>query len=144
MVDPNLLDFKSKPIDRDFLDKPNEYPVTGDHVGHAIRAEGVQRPTTDGTPYPTTLGIHGTQVGVDWDCCIADGGCLDVCPTQVYEWALNPGQIGTGRDHLIEKGSAEWDKYRTDKTDMVREQDCIFCMACETVCPVQAIKITQP
>ena len=98
----------------------------------------------DGTRFPTDLGIHGTEVGVDWDCCIADGSCLDVCPTQVYEWALNPGQIGTGKDHPIEKGSAEWDKYRTDKTDMVREQDCIFCMACETVCPVQAIKITQP
>jgi NAD-dependent dihydropyrimidine dehydrogenase PreA subunit len=143
MVNPNTLDFKSKPIDRDFLSKP-EYAVSGDHVGHATRAQGVRRLDADGNPYPTALGIHGTQVGVDWDCCIADGACLDVCPTQVYEWALNPGQIGTGKDYQIVRGSEEWDAYRTDKTDMVREQDCIFCMACEVACPVQAIKITAP
>jgi NAD-dependent dihydropyrimidine dehydrogenase PreA subunit len=144
MVDLSTLDFKSKPIDRDFLSKPDEYPINGEHAGHTVRAEGLQRTDNEGKPYPTRLGIHGTQVGVDWDCCIADGGCLDVCPTQVYEWALNLGQIGTGNDRKIEKGSEEWNKYRTDKTDMVREKDCIFCMACETVCPVQAIKITPP
>jgi NAD-dependent dihydropyrimidine dehydrogenase PreA subunit len=32
--------------------------------------------------------------------------------------------------------------YRTDKADPIREGDCIFCMACETVCPTVAIKIT--
>ena len=144
MVDLSTLDFKPKPIDRDFLSKPDEYPVNGEHAGHTVRAEGLQRLDAEGKPYPTKLGIHGTSVGVDWDCCIADGGCLDVCPTSVYEWALNPGQMGTGNDQKIQKGSEEWDKYRTDKTDMVREQDCIFCMACETVCPVQAIKITPP
>ncbi|HME19744.1 MAG TPA: 4Fe-4S binding protein [Nitrososphaerales archaeon] len=26
----------------------------------------------------------------------------------------------------------------------MREADCIFCMACETSCPTQSIKITQP
>jgi NAD-dependent dihydropyrimidine dehydrogenase PreA subunit len=144
MVDLSELDFKPKPIDRDFLSKPDEFPVNGEHVGHTVRAQGFERLDNEGKPYPTKLGIHGTQVGVDWDCCIADGGCLDVCPTQVYEWALNLGQMGTGNDHKIEKGSEEWNIYRTDKTDMVREQDCIFCMACETVCPVQAIKITPP
>jgi NAD-dependent dihydropyrimidine dehydrogenase PreA subunit len=144
MVDLSELDFKPKPIDRDFLSKVDEYPVNGEHVGHAVRAEGAERLDNEGKPYPTKLGIHGSEVGVDWDCCIADGGCLDVCPTQVYEWALNPGMIGTGNDHKIEKGSEEWNIYRTDKTDMVREKDCIFCMACETVCPVQAIKITPP
>jgi NAD-dependent dihydropyrimidine dehydrogenase PreA subunit len=142
MVDLSTLDFKPKPIDKDFLTKPDEFPKNREHEGHAVRAEGIQRLDAEGKPYPTMLGIHGTSVGVDWDCCIADGGCLDVCPTQVFEWALNPGRMGTGNDHKIEKGSEEWGKYRTDKTDMVREQDCIFCMACETVCPVQAIKIT--
>ena len=144
MVQLSSLDFKPKPIDRDFLSKPDEFPVNGEHVGHAVRAQGTQRPDMDGNPYPTKLGIHGTEVGVDWDCCIADGACLDVCPTQVYEWALNPGQMGTGNDHKIEKDSDEWNSYRTDKTDMIREKDCIYCMACETVCPVQAIKITPP
>jgi NAD-dependent dihydropyrimidine dehydrogenase PreA subunit len=28
------------------------------------------------------LGIHGTAVAVDWDSCIADGGCIEVCPVQ--------------------------------------------------------------
>lgn len=143
MVDLSVLDFKPKPIDRDFLTKSDEYPINGEHVGHTVRSQGIRRLDADGKPYPTTLGIHGTQVAVDWDCCIADGSCLDVCPTSVYEWALNPGQIGTGKDHKIERGSEEWNVYRTDKTDMVREQDCIFCMACEIACPVQAIKITQ-
>lgn len=144
MVSINEIDWKPKPIDRDFLNKPNEYAVNGEHAGHAVRAEGVQRLDMEGKPNPTKLGIHGTQVGVDWDTCIADGACLDVCPVSVYEWALNPGQIGTGRDHKIEKGSEEYNKYRTDKTDMIREKDCIFCMACEPVCPTQAIKITPP
>jgi NAD-dependent dihydropyrimidine dehydrogenase PreA subunit len=138
------VDYKTKPIDPDFLTKPDEYPITGDHVGHAVRAEGKARQSADGTPYPTTLGIHGTQVAVDWETCNADGVCMDVCPVFVYEWALNPGQAGTGRDHIIQRGTDEWKKYRTDKTDMVREKDCIYCMACETSCPTQAIKITQP
>jgi NAD-dependent dihydropyrimidine dehydrogenase PreA subunit len=142
MVAFTELDFKSKPIDRDFLNKPYEFPLNGEHVGHAVRAEGLERLDANGKPYPTKLGIHGTEVAVDWDSCIADGGCLDVCPVQLYEWALNPGQIGTGRDKKVEKGSKDWETYRTDKTDMVREKDCIFCMACEPVCPVQAIKIT--
>ncbi len=144
MVELSSLDYKPKPIDRDFLGKPDEYPVTGEHVGHKVRAGGKARLDKDGKPYPTTNGIHGTQVGVDWEACIADGACLDVCPTQVYEWFLNPGQIGTGKDKKVEKGSKEWELYRCDKTDMVRESDCIFCMACEAVCPTQCIKITPP
>ncbi|MEM2057596.1 MAG: 4Fe-4S binding protein, partial [Thermoproteota archaeon] len=28
------------------------------------------------------------------------------------------------------------------KADPVRESDCITCLACETACPVQAIKIS--
>jgi NAD-dependent dihydropyrimidine dehydrogenase PreA subunit len=95
-----------------------------------------------GKPYPTKLGIHGSHVAVDWETCIADGACMDVCPVTLYEWELNPGQMGTGNDKKIEKGTPEWDKYRTDKCDPVRESECIFCMACESVCPTRAIKIT--
>ncbi len=142
MVELSKLDYRPKPIDREFLSKPDEYPVTGGHVGHKVRAGGKVRQDSEGKQYPTTNGIHGTQVAVDWEACIADGACLDVCPTQVYEWFLNPGQIGTGKDKKVEQGSKEWELYRCDKTDMVRESDCIFCMACESVCPTQAIKIT--
>ncbi|MEM2883712.1 MAG: ferredoxin family protein [Nitrososphaerales archaeon] len=137
------VDFKPKPIDADFLKKSDEYPITGEHKGHKVRAEGKQRVDGDGNPYPTKLGIHGTQVAVDWDCCIADGICMDVCPVNVFEWALNEGQAGTGKDKWPLEGEL-YAKYRTDKSDPVREQDCIFCMACEVQCPVQAIKITQP
>ena len=43
----------------------------------------------DGKPYPTKLGIHGTTVAVDWDGCIADGACMDVCPVDLFEWKRN-------------------------------------------------------
>jgi len=142
MVRLSSLDFRPSPIDGDFLRKPEVYPLNGEHEEHAIRAMGVRRNDADGNPYPTTLGIHGTLVGVDWDACIADGACIDVCPTLVYDWALNPGHIRAGKDKKIERGSEEWSIFRTDKADMVRESDCIYCMACEVVCPVSAIKIT--
>ena len=142
MVRP--VDYKTKPIDPDFLSKPDEFPITGEHNGHKVRAQGLSRTSGDGSPYPTTQGIHGSQVAVDWETCIADGVCMDVCPVFVFEWALIPGQAGTGKDKIIEQGTDEWNNYRTDKSEPIREPDCIFCMACETSCPPQAIKITQP
>lgn len=142
MVRP--VDFKSKPIDPDFLSKPDEYPVTGTHYEHEVRAEGVQRMDADGKSYPTKLGIHGKWVGVDFDSCIADGICMDVCPVNVFEWLLNPGKAGTDQDLIISDKPDLYEKYRTDKSDPIREKDCIFCNACEASCPVLAIKITQP
>jgi len=144
MVELEKLDYKPKPIDPEFRSKPNEYPETGMHHQHKVFAEGVQRFDADGKPYPTKLGIHGSVVAVDFEACIADGSCMDACPVNVFEWFLNPGVAGTGKDRKIEPGSEEWEKYRTDKSDPVRESDCIFCLACETVCPTQAIKIFQP
>jgi nucleotide-binding universal stress UspA family protein len=44
----------------------------------------------------------------------------------VYEWLDTPGHPGSEK-----------------KTFMAREKDCIFCMACENVCPPQCIKIFQ-
>ncbi|MDG7040209.1 MAG: 4Fe-4S binding protein [Nitrososphaerota archaeon] len=135
--------FKSKPIDADFLKKPDEYPVTGKHLEHEIRAEGKTRQDAEGKPYPTKLGIHGKSVAVDFDSCIADGACMDVCPVNVFEWLLNPGKSGTGNDKWP-LSTDETTKYMTDKADPTRESDCIFCMACETACPVTAIKVTPP
>jgi NAD-dependent dihydropyrimidine dehydrogenase PreA subunit len=137
------VDYKTKPIDPDFLKKTDEYPVTGEHLGHKVRAEGKQRLDGDGNPYPTKLGIHGTQVAVDFETCIADGICMDVCPVDVFEWLLKPGQKGTAND-LWPLSEEQKQKYRSDKSDPKREADCIFCMACEVQCPVQAIKITTP
>lgn len=30
-----------------------------------------------------------------------------------------------------------------EKSDPVREEDCIFCMACVTACPTQAISVEE-
>lgn len=76
---------------------------------------------------PNKLGIHGTAVAVDFDICIADGSCLPACPVNVFDWFETPGHPASSK-----------------KADPTREKDCIFCTACEAVCPVFAIKITQP
>jgi len=73
------------------------------------------------------MGVWGEFVSVDYDICIADGGCIDACPVDVYEWFDTPGNIASGKKPL-----------------MAREPDCIFCLACENVCPPQAIKIFAP
>ncbi|MFQ6134549.1 MAG: ferredoxin family protein [Nitrososphaerales archaeon] len=78
------------------------------------------------------LGVHGTYVAVDWDDCEGEGSCLSVCPTTVFEWAKNPGN--SGQDDRLDY---------TDKSDPIREADCIWCMACVTACPTQAIKVDE-
>ena len=138
------IGYKTKPIDQAFLSKPDEFPITGEHNGHKVRAAGVQRIDGDGKPLPTAHGIHGTNTAVDWDACSADGVCMDVCPVFVYEWALNTGQSGSGKDMVLAPGTPEYDSWRSDKSEPMREKDCIYCMACETSCPTQCIKITQP
>jgi NAD-dependent dihydropyrimidine dehydrogenase PreA subunit len=79
-------------------------------------------------PYdaPGQLGIWGDSVCVDFDICIGDGACIEACPVNVYEWMETPGHPGSDK-----------------KPFMAREKDCIFCLACENVCPPQAIKIYQ-
>ncbi|MGI0010457.1 MAG: 4Fe-4S dicluster domain-containing protein, partial [Nitrosopumilaceae archaeon] len=72
------------------------------------------------------LGIWGEFVSVDFDICIADGACIDACPVNVYEWFDFPGNPASEKKPL-----------------MAREPDCIFCLACEGVCPPVAIKIFQ-
>jgi NAD-dependent dihydropyrimidine dehydrogenase PreA subunit len=76
---------------------------------------------------PTKLGIHGDIVCVDWDLCEGEGTCLDVCPVGVFDWADTPGHPASEK-----------------KSDPARQQDCIQCLACETQCPTQAIKIFPP
>ena len=77
-------------------------------------------------PYdaPGQLGIWGDYVCVDFDICVADGACIEACPVNVYEWLETPGHPASEK-----------------KAFMIREKDCIFCMACENVCPPQAVKI---
>jgi len=70
------------------------------------------------------MGVWGEFVSVDFDICIADGACIDACPVNVFEFRDFPGNPAS-----------------TKKPLQIREPDCIFCMACEGVCPPVAIKI---
>ena len=94
------------------------------------------------------LGVSGTMVAVDWDSCIADGACIEACPVQVFQWyrtekdipaiqAINETFGGTGSSEKENRSD------NTDKADPIREHDCIWCMACVSVCPPQAIKVDQ-
>lgn len=70
------------------------------------------------------MGVWGEFVSVDMDICIADGACIEACPVDVFEFRDFPGNPAS-----------------TKKPLQIREPDCIFCMACEGVCPPTAIKI---
>ena len=72
------------------------------------------------------LGIWGTVVGVDFDLCVADGACIDACPVEVFEWIDTPNSTASDK-----------------KAIMIREDECIICRACESVCPVEAVLITE-
>lgn len=70
----------------------------------------------------STLGIYGTDVAVDFDSCIGDGACIEVCPVNVFDWHV------AGADR---------------KAMPTRERDCIYCFGCEAVCPKFAIRVTK-
>jgi NAD-dependent dihydropyrimidine dehydrogenase PreA subunit len=73
---------------------------------------------------PEQLGIHGTHVAVDYDICVADGACLEDCPVDVFDWVDTPGHPASDR-----------------KAEPAREDQCIDCMLCVNVCPVDAIDV---
>jgi NAD-dependent dihydropyrimidine dehydrogenase PreA subunit len=111
------------PIDPEFL----KLPVIDNHIGHEVR--GRVQP-------PKKLGIHGKTVAVDFDVCVGDGICIFACPVNVFEWLETPGcesPNASGQAILAAK-----------KADPARENDCIFCRACEIQCPVTAISINWP
>ncbi|RMG25575.1 MAG: ferredoxin family protein [Methanobacteriota archaeon] len=102
------------PIDEDFKDKLS---VVAQHPEYGYDIWGEYNP-------PEKLGIHGSRVAVDFDICIGDGACVDVCPEEVFEWVEYPGHPASDK-----------------KAAPARESDCIECLACEDDCPVVAIKI---
>ena len=73
---------------------------------------------------PKKLGIHGTNVAVDWDICEGCGTCIDVCPVQLYEWRDTPCHPTSEK-----------------KVFPARESDCIQCFQCDKLCPVKAIRV---
>jgi NAD-dependent dihydropyrimidine dehydrogenase PreA subunit len=94
------------------------------------------------------VGIHGTMVAVDWDSCIADGACMEVCPVQVFQWYRTEQDVPASKmpnETSAETGSTlkEDREDYTDKSDPIREHDCIWRMACVSVCPTSAIKVDE-
>lgn len=110
---------KPGPIDIEFKSHmPSSAPFAVEGGEHTIKTWG--RRGTDNA----IMGVWGEFVAVDFDICVADGACIDACPVDVYEWFDTPGNQASDKKPL-----------------MSREPDCIFCMACEGVCPPKAIKI---
>jgi NAD-dependent dihydropyrimidine dehydrogenase PreA subunit len=101
------------PVDPDFQ---KNRKVVYQHEGHDVWGPYVP---------PQEQGVHGTDVAVDWDLCSGDAICVNVCPANVFEMAPAP-------DHPVSD----------QKSDPVRQKDCIQCLACQTQCPVQAIKVS--
>ena len=108
---------KSGPIDVDYKSKMR---ATAPYAasGYSIKTWG--RRGADNKQ----MGVWGEFVSVDYDICIADGACIEACPVGVYEWFDTPGNVASDKKPLMSK-----------------EPDCIFCLACEGVCPPSAIKI---
>ncbi|HJR48256.1 MAG TPA: ferredoxin family protein [Nitrososphaeraceae archaeon] len=117
----------------------NKEAAENEEVKSAYSAKGEEQ---------VPLGVHGTMVAVDWDACVADGACIEACPVQVFQWYRTENDVpaaelanatseGTGSTVKEER------KDYTDKADPIREHDCIWCMACVSVCPPQAVKVDQ-
>ena len=109
---------KPGPIDVEYKSKMKQSPSFEAETGHEIKTWG--RVGTENA----IMGVWGEFVSVDFDICVADGACIDACPVGVYEFAEFPGNAASDKKPLMSK-----------------EPDCIFCLACEGVCPPKAIKI---
>jgi len=110
---------KPGPIDVEYKSK------MGPSAPHAVADTGVSLKTWGRVGADNgIMGVWGEFVSVDFDICIADGACIDACPVDVFEFRDFPGNPAS-----------------TKKPLQIREPDCIFCLACEGVCPPVAIKI---
>ena len=69
------------------------------------------------------IGIYGTNAAADFDLCIEDAACVDVCPFNVFDL----------------QGAATEMKALT-----LREHDCIYCPKCEVVGPKFATWVRKP
>ena len=106
------------PIDIEYKDKMNPSTPFKTKTGNMVQTWG-----RDGTDNKV-MGVWGEFCSVEFDICIGDGACIDACPVAVYEFFDFSGNVAS-----------------TKKPLQINEPDCIFCLACEGVCPPQAIKI---
>ncbi|TMI25857.1 hypothetical protein E6H30_04755, partial [Candidatus Bathyarchaeota archaeon] len=97
---------------------PNQWPTKETHIQHKVLYKnGVSK----------EYGVHGSNVGVDFDICIADGICITVCPVNVFDRMELPGeQEKMDKGVTNDSGKAPLANW---KADPAREQDCIFCRA---------------
>ncbi len=87
--------------------------VVGHHEGHNVW-QSINDDSTE---------IHGRLVGVDVSLCFGCEKCITACPTNVFSyWTDDGGKV---------------------VVDPIRESDCILCLVCEIVCPVEAINIAR-
>jgi NAD-dependent dihydropyrimidine dehydrogenase PreA subunit len=149
------------PIDLEF---PRNHQVLGRHnhadgqhnhfvwgpgrLADAAENEDVKAAYEERNEELVPIGIHGTMVAVDWDSCIADGSCIEACPVNVFQWYRTENNVpAVNMANATSAGNGSTGKeYRadyTDKSEPIREHDCIWCMACVTVCPTKAIKVEQ-
>ena len=94
------------------------------------------------------IGVSGTMVAVDWDSWVADGACIEACPVQVFQWYRTEKDIPAIKAiHETFDGSGKTEKEErfdlSDNADPIREHDCIWCMACVSVCPPLAVLVDQ-
>ena len=120
----------------------------GKSDGDASKNEDVKKAYEARGEKQVPLGVSGTMIAVDWDSCVADGACIEACPVQVFQWYRTekdiPAEKCNGETFEgIGSGIKDERKDHTDKADPIREHDCIWCMACVSVCPPQAIKVDQ-
>ena len=131
-------------------DGENQHFIWGDgnSDGAAFSNDDVKAAYEEHGEEQVPLGIHGTTVAVDWDSCTAQGSCFSVCPVQTFQWYRTEKDI-PAKDVIGQTfegiGSVVKDERKdmTDKADPIREHDCIWCMACVSVCPPQAIIVDQ-
>ncbi len=106
------------PIDIEYKDKMDQSTPFKTSTGNMVQTWG--RVGADNK----VMGVWGEFCSVDFDICVADGACIDACPVGVYDFFEFSGNVAS-----------------TKKPLQINEPDCIFCLACEGVCPPQAIKI---
>ncbi len=87
---------KPGPIDVEYKSKM-KLSAGYDAAGYTIKTWG-RRGTNNGI-----MGVWGEFVSVDYDICIADGGCIEACPVGVYEWFDTPGNPASDQKPLMSK-----------------------------------------
>jgi len=87
------------------------WEIVKEHLGHPVWQSSQKE----------TASIHGRLVGVDFSLCYGCEKCIYACPTNVFVLMHDDSGISIA--------------------DPVKEDECILCLVCEIVCPVEAISI---